>query len=594
MLRRFPGAPRARLGARSLPQVFLFAQLGVTPFWKVLLQNLAARAEAQSPLRLLIELHAGGGSHHALWSALLPDILALRALFARRFAHLGAGGCPVRLGTLLRRPLEQALSLHRYALAGRSPLCMWPPPGSLQLRLLLGLPYNGPRHVHLSAAHARSAWAVLDGAFDAVGVLEVWEQSAAELAAAFGLRRLVAPTVNVAARPAALGGGALPLVCNASHGPTVAFVRGRMEASAATALGLARKAARRARLGRGAGAEARVAADGSGGAAPAAERVVACKSGGCLLPRALLRAEAARARRPAGAAEGQLPGLADGGGVLTGAEEPAMAVSATDRRWDASDCAQAAENADAARVLLRLCASLRHDTALHAAARARLAARAASPSARARAEAIRAANARPPTPGRASRSCPACTRLRASMLDHCWRALPTWAPDPQRFACERRWHGEGPRAEPSAWTLEGLAAAPAPCFRTCWEGDSPRTGGRHCTASCDGDDAQTDPTLAPSPQPPAQVRSSLRRVLRTPPDIWYARWEAEQRPRLLGALAEPVRSALLAPLDWGRFELEQGADGLGASWPPGPWAEPLVPLGAEAAPERGAGGGSDH
>lgn len=604
---------------------FIFTTMGKTDFWKVLVQNLAARAEAQSPVRLLVELHAGGGSQHHMWSTLLPDILALRRLFAERFAFLGADGCPVRLATMFRRPLEHALSLHHFAIHGRAPLCLWPPPSSLQLRLLLGLPYDSARlRAHLSVAHLRAAWRLVDASFDAVGTLEQWWLSMAAIIGAFGLGRPIVPTVNVAAHKGGPGNAAVTtaLRCDPGHLPTVAFVGLRMNSSASTAAVVARQAWRAAG---GSGTAAR-GAEAAGGLA---ERTVRCKGIGCLLPRSLLRREGDERPNDGGSTGAQAVlerapswdqgrslessgGWADAAGAAArGPEQPMqpqpgpraaptaamldepMAVSFVDRSWQPSDCAHAAQNAQPARVLLRLCAALRHDLALYAAASKRLAAGGGSAAAgrvngadadaaaeaarrEAAAEALRVANAAPVEMSNGGASCPSCTNSRDSMLDNCWRRLVNWAPDPARFVCERHWHGGAPRVEPSRWTEEGLSTLRAPCFRTCW---TARAGGaRHCTAACDGDDSETDPSLAPSAQPQEERSRSLQRVLGVPPELWYERWEGALRPRLLSTLDEVARSSLLEPLDWTRLELRPGRGDGPARWPPTVWEEPLESL----------------
>ncbi|KAG8465770.1 hypothetical protein KFE25_005340 [Diacronema lutheri] len=560
----------------------IFTLMGRTRFWKVLVQNLVARAEAQTGVRLLVELHAGGGSHHAMWSQLLPDILALRQLFAERFAHLGPLGCPVRLATMFRSPVEQSLSLHHYSINGRAPLCLWPPPSSLQLRLLLGLPYDAATHrEHLSAAHLRAAWGLVSRAFDAVGLVELWWESMAELFGAFALRRPIVPTVNVAAHKSGAGSFAATarLRCDARHEPSISFVARRMNSSAHTARSIARHEPSRGAVRRGArGAGERVGA----------ERTVRCKGMGCLLPAAVLQQSADAPRR-----------APDGAGAGAGAEAAEMLVSFTDRVWDAADCAHAAENARPGRVLRRVCASLRHDRALHAAASARLARVAArSPALRERARSLREANEAPVVMSNGGASCPRCTNDRLSMLDHCWRRLVNWAPDPRIFECERSWDGDAPRGSaPSQWTGATLTAMRAPCFRTCWTPiGATVAGARHCTASCDGNESETDPSLAPSPQPPAERRASLARVLATPPDTWHAaRWETTLRPALLRTLDDSVRAHLLAPLAWTRYELSQSQSGAtsharrDAGWPPESWAEPLVQL---EAPD--IGGGTRH
>mmetsp|Transcript_39616 Transcript_39616/g.91735 ORF Transcript_39616/g.91735 Transcript_39616/m.91735 type:complete len:378 (-) Transcript_39616:1793-2926(-) len=314
---------------------------------------------------------------------------------------------------------------------------------------------------------------------------------------------------------------------------------------------------------------------------------VRCKGMGCVLP---------------AAADIVLRGSEPSDIVRGGASDPPdlpVRVSFRDRPWHPSDCQLAAENALPSRVLRRLCASVRHDEELHALAAARIGRRKTDSRFAERAEALRAANSQPVILSNMARSCPKCHNDRSSMLEQCWRKLTNWAPDPAQFACERSWTGEAAVAHPMRWNEALLRVHPAPCFRTCWTalgtgsitsggggaGEAAAAGMRHCSAACDGDDAATARSLPPSPQPPAERRASLQAVLRTPPALWYSReWEAQARPRLLQALNATVSRHLLAPLDWGVFELRRGLSTTHA-WPPPLWAADTV----RSASKKGSG-----
>ena len=134
-------------------------------------------------LRLAVEIHIGGHLRHPYFTAYtLPDLLLLRSL-------LRARGCRCHLVTLLRHPLLHHLSWHYHFCNHRVPLCFWRNPPDCQTRLALGLTcHDGPHLDALTEEHERSV-SFMWGAFDLVGVTELFDEFVLRLTDLVGLQR---------------------------------------------------------------------------------------------------------------------------------------------------------------------------------------------------------------------------------------------------------------------------------------------------------------------------------------------------------------------------------------------------------------------
>ena len=111
----------------------------------------------------------------------LPDLLHLRQ-------RLRASGCRCNLVSLQRHPLLQHLSWHNHFCNHRVPLCFWSNPPDCQSRLALGLTcHDGPRLPPLVASHS-AALSFMWRSFDLVGVTELFDEFALQLADLVGLQ----------------------------------------------------------------------------------------------------------------------------------------------------------------------------------------------------------------------------------------------------------------------------------------------------------------------------------------------------------------------------------------------------------------------
>ena len=99
------------------------------------LDALLRRGQA-GDLRLLVEIHIGGGGYEHFLKYTLPDLLLLRA-------KLRHGGCRCNLVTLLRHPLMAHISWHHHFVNHRIPLCFWNSPYDCQARMSMALACHG-------------------------------------------------------------------------------------------------------------------------------------------------------------------------------------------------------------------------------------------------------------------------------------------------------------------------------------------------------------------------------------------------------------------------------------------------------------------
>lgn len=507
-------AVRSLLHAQAMHGDFdavLFAPMRASGVWMTLVQNLVARAHARQAVRLLIEVHASQGSTADFWNEMLPDIVALRQLFEKQFTHIpppsgGSSGCPVRLVTMFRKPLDQLLSHHHYSVHGRSPLCLYLPPTSIQLRLLVGLPYDGVlSRACLNESHAADVTGVLQSTFDFVGVTERWWESVLGIIDTFGLQHPSMVTTNVATGPRK---PPTQLSCDPSDAATLAFVKARMETSAAVA-DMQKAQARRG--------------------AP----LLQCRNFGCIIP---------------------------GGGRGSHLNRSSGPITTfANRVWERGElCGEGTENARADVVLTRLCDAIQLSDPLYEAVLLHMDEH-RSGRRLARAALLEERNSRTQlSDGNAS--CATCSKNRTSMFDHCWRRLRNYAEDPGHLNCVRTFAG----ARLSA--MEGRRhIALSSCWQTCWTARN-ESGQGHCSAPCEDNEAGNFTWPFPSPLPREARREALMAVFNLSASQFYAgTWKASERRDLLSLAPPSVTGPLGRKLARTRFEFDS-RESEGASW----------------------------